>query len=357
MKNAKEHKTKEYKSHIDKINTDKVKTDKVNTDKVNTDKSDVLKDGKIFFVGKKLLSFCVQIIVLSMLVFFIARIAPTDPLQAYYGERTEKMSVEEKEEAREELGLHESIIVQYGYWIKNALQGDFGISYQYKKPVTEVIAGRIGNTLLLGGVGFFLIFAGAIALGIFCAKREDSLLDRVLCKIGTLSGCIPEFWLSLVLILLFCVTWKLLPSSGAYSVGMEHSFTDRLRHLILPLTVVVLSHLWYYAYLVRNRLAEETGKEYVLLCRAKGLSTGEVMKKHCFRNIFPTLYGLMVVAVPHILGGTYIVETVFSYPGLGTLAYESARYADYNTLMLLCLLTGAVVILCNSLELKKKYEE
>ena len=104
------------------------------------------------------------------------------------------------------------------------------------------------------------------------AYRENTLVDRIICKVGTITSCIPEFWLSLVLILLFAVTWHLLPSSGAYDLGMADSFTSRAVHLILPLTVVVLSHLWYYAYMLRNKLLDEIRQEYVLLARAKGLS-------------------------------------------------------------------------------------
>lgn len=118
-------------------------------------------------------------------------------------------------------------------------------------------------------------------------------------------------------------------------------------HLILPLTVVVLGHLWYYAYMIRNRILEEVRADYVLLARAKGLTKWGVLFRHCLRNVMPSYLSLMAISVPHILGGTYIVEMVFSYPGLGTLTYESARYHDYNLLMLLCMLTGIVVILCN----------
>lgn len=113
------------------------------------------------------------------------------------------------------------------------------------------------------------------------------------------------------------------------------------------MTVVVLSHLWYYAYMLRNKLLEEVRADYVLLARAKGLSRRTILLRHCLRNALPSYLSLMAISVPHILGGTYVVETVFSYPGIGTLAYESARYKDYNLLMVLCILTGAVVILCS----------
>lgn len=304
---------------------------------------------KAAYFGKKALIFIVSIFLLSLAVFYIARKAPGDPLVSYYGDRTEKMSPEEREWAYEKLGLNEPVYVQYGKWIEKAFHGDFGISFKYKQPVTEVIGGRIGNTLLLGGLGFVIIFAGALLLGVLCAWFEESILDRLICKIGTVTSCVPEFWFALVLILLFSVTWQLLPSSGAYSIGKEYDLADRALHLVLPLITVVIGHLWYYAYMIRNKILEEVRADYVLLAKSKGLNKRKIMFRHCLKNMLPSYFSIMAISVPHILGGTYIVETVFSYPGIGTLSYESARYHDYNLLMLLCMISGAVVIFCNML--------
>lgn len=295
------------------------------------------------------LRFAISVLLLSVLVFTVSRAAPGDPLYAYYGEQVEKMSAQQQERAREKLGLGEPIPVQYMGWLRNAVHGDFGISYKYKMDVREVIADRIGNTLLLGGLGFAVIFVLSLLLGLFCAWREDKTADRVICAVGTLTSCIPEFWMSLFLILVFAVWLDWLPSSGAYSVGGENSLADRASHLILPLAVVVAGHLWYYAFQVRNRLLEEVRADYVLLARMKGMSGKQVLYRHCLRNALPSYLSMMAIAFPHILGGTYVVETVFSYPGVGTLAYESARYHDYNMLMLVSILTGMLVILGNML--------
>ncbi len=304
---------------------------------------------KAFYYGKKVLIFLFSVVLLSILVFWLSRLTPTDPLLSYYGERVEKMSTEDQELAREKLGLDAPIHIQYARWVKNALHGKFGISFKYKQNVTVVIAQRIGNTLLLGGIGFILTFGLALLLGILCAWFEDRWPDRIVCKIGTLSSCIPEFWMSLILILVFSVILRWLPSSGAYSVGKKGDIADRVVHLILPITIVVLNHLWYYAYLIRNKLLEEIRADYVLMGKSMGLSKKQIMFGHCLRNIMPSYISIMAISVPHILGGTYIVETVFGYPGIGTLSYESARYADYNLLMILCMMTGVVVIFCNIL--------
>ncbi len=353
-----------------------------------------MRQKKLVYYGKKCLIFLISVFILSVAVFYVARLAPGDPLISYYGDRTEKMSPEEREWAMEKLGLNEPISVQYVKWVKNAFHGEFGISFKYKQDVVEVISGRIGNTLVLGGIGFIIMFAGALLLGILCAWYENRLADRILCKLGTISSCIPEFWMALVLILVFSVNLKILPSSGAYSTGNAGDIGDRVLHLIMPLTIVVMEHLWYYAYMIRNKILEEVRADYVLLAKAKGLNKKKLMFRHCVRNVMPAYLSIMAIAVPHVLGGTYVVESVllakakglnkkklmfrhcvrnvmpaylsimaiavphvlggtyvvesvFSYPGIGALSYESARYHDYNLLMLLCMMSGILVIFCN----------
>lgn len=298
-------------------------------------------------MGHKIISVILSIFLLSAAVFYMARLAPGDPLVSYYGDRAEKMSPKEREWAEDKLGLNDQVTVQYVRWLGRAFHGDFGISYKYKADVLEVIKERVGNTLVLGGIGLFLTIGLSLLLGVLCAWQEDGMLDRIICKVGTVTSCIPEFWLSLVLLLIFAVNLRWLPSGGAYTIGTEAGAADRIRHLILPVAAAVLSHLWYYAYMVRNKLLEEVRADYVLLARAKGLRKRNILFGHCLWNMLPSYLSIMAISVPHILGGTYIVEMVFSYPGLGTLSFESARYQDYNLLMCLCLMSGILVILCN----------
>lgn len=227
------------------------------------------KPSKILYFGKKALAFLLSVLVLSLAVFYVSRLAPGDPLVSYYGDRAEKLTPQERAQAEEKLGLDEPIFTQYVRWAQNALHGDFGISYKYKMPAAEVIASRAGNTLLLGGIGFVLIFTLSLLLGMLCARREGTIFDRAVCKLGTITSCIPEFWLSLLLILIFAIELRVLPSSGAYSIGQQNNIADRAAHLILPLAVVVLGHLWYYAYMIRNRLLDEMRADYVA-CQGQG---------------------------------------------------------------------------------------
>ncbi len=296
-------------------------------------------------IGKKAFICLVMMLLLSMIVFFMSKRAPGDPLQSFYGDAIQSMTTEEQTAARERLGLNGPVFLQYGKWIERVFQGDFGLSLKYKKPVVEVVSPLIQNTLILGGTSYALVFVLAILLAVFCASHEDSLLDKIICKVGTAFNYIPAFWFGVVLVLIFSVNLKLLPSSGAYDIGKANDIVNRLKHMVLPLTVMVLSHLWYYAYMIRNKLLDEIRKDYVLLARSKGLGKARIIWGHCLRNILPTLVSMMAISVPHVLSGTTIAESVFNYPGIGSLAVTSAKYHDYNLLMLMSLIIGAFVIL------------
>lgn len=277
----------------------------------------------------------------------MSRLSPGDPLESYYGNAIERMNIEQKERAMDKLGLNEPIYVQYGKWLKNSISGDFGISYKYKRDVKDVILDVYKNTVILGGLAYILTFILALFLGVYCSLHEDDLIDRMITLIGNVTSCIPSFWISLMLILIFGVNLAILPTSGAYSIGMKDNFFDRVAHLILPLVVLILGHLWYYAYMVRNKILEEMREDYVLLAKVKGLKKIEIIYKHCLRNIAPSFITIMAISVPHILAGTYVVEKVFSYPGIGTLIFESAKYHDYNMLMILTIITGILVLISN----------
>ncbi|MDO5411055.1 MAG: ABC transporter permease [Lachnospiraceae bacterium] len=298
---------------------------------------------------KRTAGFAAAMFILSILAFLFARMAPGDPLQSFYGDAVESMTPEELNEARTRLGLDAPLLVQYVRWFKGVFHGDFGLSLKYKTPAQDVVFPLIGNTLILGGTAYVLVFILAVGFAVICVMNEDNLLDRMICKIGTAAYYTPPFWLGVVLVLIFSINLKLLPSSGAYDPGMQKDFVNRLRHMILPLIVMCVSHFWYYAYMIRNKLLDEIRKDYVLLAKSKGLNKLEIVLKHCLRNVAPAIVSIMAISIPHVLSGTYIAESVFNYPGIGSLSVESAKYHDYNLLMLLVLITGSMVIISSIL--------
>ena len=296
---------------------------------------------------KRAILFVVSMFILSIVVFLLARIAPGDPLVAFYGDGIETMSEAELAAARTRLGLDDNLFIQYLKWLGNAFQGDFGLSLKYKQSVGKVVMPLLGNTLILGVIAYAVVFVIAILLGTVAALHEDDLLDKIICKVGTASYYIPTFWLGVVLVLIFSVNLGWFPSSGAYDVGKQADIGNRLHHMVLPLIVMIASHFWYYAYMFRNKLLDEFRKDYVLLAKAKGLSRRKIVWKHCLRNIAPTIVSIMAISIPHVISGTVMVEAVFGYPGIGNLAVESAKYHDYNLLMVTVLLTGAFVFIAS----------
>ena len=222
--------------------------------------------------------------ILSLAVFFLARLAPGDPLQSFYGDQLDSMTQEEIDA--------------------------FGL---------------------------------ATVLAVFCVLHEERFLDRLICRIGTVFYYTPGFWLGVVLVLIFAVNLGWFPSSGAYDIGMKNDLGNRISHLVLPLFVMIASHLWYYAYMIRNKLLDEVRKDYVLLAKSKGCTRRQIVWKHCLRNVAPTIVSIMAISIPHVTGGTVVVESVFSYPGIGNLAVEAAKYHDYNLLMVDVLITGFAV--------------
>lgn len=296
-------------------------------------------------VIKKTLLLFFMLFSLSFVTFYISRLAPGDPLQSFYNDALQSMTIQEIDAARHRLGLDGSIGKQYIQWLWHLLEGDFGISLKYKRPVIDVIKPLIWNTIILGGSGYILVFFGAVVIALLCARFEDTWLDRLIYRIGTISFYVPTFWLGIILVLIFSVNLRWLPGSGAYSIGKSDDWLNRLEHMVLPVVVIVVSHIWFYAYMIRNKLLDEVRKDYVILARSKGIGRSRVLTSHCLRNILPTIVNIMAISTPHILSGTYVTETVFNYPGIGLMSVSSAKYHDYNLLMILVLITGLFVFI------------
>lgn len=297
-------------------------------------------------LARKTLVFIAMMFLLSLIVFYVSRLTPGDPLQSFYGDAMQSMTTTELDAARERLGLNGPIWMQYAKWIGNVMQGDFGISLKYKRPVPRCRFLRLSaiRSCSAASPTRWSLCSPSRLPSSAPGSRTLSWIGFV-CRIGTVAFYVPAFWMGVVLVLVFSVNLKLLPSSGAYGIGKSGDLTDRLRHLVLPLIVMVASHLWYYAYMIRNKLLDEIRRDYVLLARAKGLGRTRVLLSHCLRNVLPTIVSIMAISIPHVLSGTYVAESVFNYPGIGLLAVSSAKYHDYNLLMLMVLITGAMVML------------
>lgn len=301
------------------------------------------------FFMRRLLASIPVIFIISLCAFFLIHSAHGDPAIAMYGNQLERMRAEDQERIRANLGLNEPIPVQYGKWLNNALKGDLGKSYMTGRDVSEIIASRLPNTLILNISAMVLMITLAAVVGMISAVKQYSLFDYFSTCLAFLFYSIPSFWMALLAILVFSVYLGWLPSAGMSSIGQENNIADRLQHLVMPIIVLAVSHVGAYIRFVRSSMLEVLSQDYILTAHAKGLWAARIYYLHAFRNAVIPLITYAGMSFSSLIGGGYLVETVFSYPGIGQLTIYAAATRDYPLLMGTILLTGIFVVIGNFL--------
>lgn len=298
----------------------------------------------IRYVISRILESVAVLFLVSILAFALMHAAPGDPVMAIYGVKVQQMRPEDRERIRENLGLSQPLPVQYIRWLKGALQGDLGRSLITGRLVSEEMRERIGPTLVLALTSTLLIVVLTLAIGLVAGIYRGSWFDYLATFVTYVLMCLPGFWFGLMLILTFCVVLRWLPSSGMITLGMNFTWSDFLRHLILPAVVLSFTHLGYYIRLLRGSVAAVREKDFVLVLRARGLEEKKIIFKHVLRNALLPYVTYLGVSVSITLGGSVVTETIFAWPGLGQLAVEAAVSRDYPVMMGTTLLTAALVV-------------
>jgi peptide/nickel transport system permease protein len=301
---------------------------------------------------RNLVTYSVALLIILTLNFFLPRLMPGDPLMAIYGdEALVQMTPQLEAELTERFALDRSLGEQFvSYW--GALfRGDLGYSYSYNAPVAGVIFGRLPWTLLLAGLALFFATIFGILLGIESGWRRGGRFDR-----GALSGMValggfPDFFLGILLLLLFAVNLKVLPLFGAedaYSglTGFAR-VADIIRHLILPLTALILARITAGYLLTRNTMVGVLKEPYILLARAKGLKPGTVKYRHAGRNSMLPVMTQTGIWMGMLVTGVLFIEVVFAYPGIGFLTYDALSFRDYPVLQGVLLVTAICVLGAN----------
>lgn len=296
-------------------------------------------------IRKRLLQIGPILFVLSIISFLLIKLAPGDPIRMYV---TPSMKPEDIDRIREGLGLNDPIYIQYFNWVLKVLQGDFGYSIRTSQPVFDEILVRILPTLGLMGAAILLTLAIAIPLGLLAAKYENRLGDRLLNLFAYIGISIPSFWLGILLIILFAIKLQWLPTMGMRTIGVE-SIPDLLKHSILPVAALTF-HLFavYYRY-VRSSTISELKEDYVDFQRAKGLSENEVVRKHVLKNVLLPIITLLGMSLPSLISGAFIIEKIFSWPGMGTYGIDAIFGLDYPVIMAITLMSGLLLIIGNLL--------
>lgn len=298
-----------------------------------------------YFV-KRLLSGLLLIIGITIATFFIIRVAPGNPLSEVYdpsGHFTGTQSL------TRQWGLELPIVDQFFIWIHGIIKGDLGRSFVSNQPVTKILAQAIPNTLILTVSALFLQVIFGTILGVFQIARKDSKFDRITSATSLVLYAVPSFWLALLMIMIFSYKLGWLPSSQMVSFGHESmplwgKFVDRSRHIILPVISMSIVSIAATSRYVRNCMAEIMNQEYILAAKARGLSQNVILRRHALRNALVPITTLVGQHFPALVGSSIIIETIFSWPGMGRLIVISTFARDYPVIVACTFLMACFVV-------------
>jgi peptide/nickel transport system permease protein len=261
----------------------------------------------------------------------------------------QKLTAQQMKQIEAALGLERPLYIQFFDWLAQLAHGNFGISYTSDLPVIQMIAVRLPATILLGTTALVLSLVVAIPVGVVTAIKPRSLVDNVASALSFIGVSIPVFWLGLMLIILFGITWKVLPAAGMYTEGLPPTLPDLLRHLVMPAFVLATAFMAGFSRYVRTSMIDVLAQGYIRTARSKGLSARVVLFRHALRNSLIPVVTMVGLALPLLIGGAAITEQVFAWPGMGQLAIQSAYAHDYPLIMGITIVVAAAVILINLL--------
>lgn len=299
----------------------------------------------IEYLVRRLLVSVITLVVVSLVIFGIVHFTPGDPARIMAGDMASSADVER---IRQQLGLDRPLPLQYVTWLGQLLQGDLGRSLFLQRPVAQAIWERAEPTFLLTVFALGLAVLIGVPAGVVAAVRRGSVADQSLAVVALLGVCIPNFWLGMMLILLFSVGLGLLPSGGYVTVAEGNSLNS-LRYLVLPVLTLGFSESALISRITRAAMLDTLGLDYVRSARSKGLSEAVVVGKHAFRNALIPVLTVVGLALGVLLGGAVVTETVFTIPGVGRLAVSSIARRDYPVIQGVVLVIAVIYVLVNLL--------
>jgi peptide/nickel transport system permease protein len=302
------------------------------------------------YIALRLVKTALTVIAVVVLSFFLIRLAPGDAAtvmagQSGYADETFMKNL------RAEYGLDQPLPVQFWKYVKAVAHGDLGTSYVRRQPVLEVIMERLPNTLLLDAFALVVAIAGGVWLGGLAARRPGSAGDNAVSVLAMIFYAVPQFWLGMMMVLLFAVWFAILPPFGIETMGVDYTGLARLgdvvKHMILPGVTLALYYMASYARLTRAAMIEVSDQDFVKTARAKGISERQVSRHHILRNALIPLVTYAGLQASLLVGGSVLIENVFSWPGVGTLAYDAVQARDNPLLLGIFIVTAILVSLFN----------
>lgn len=301
------------------------------------------------FAIRRLLIAVPVLLGIMLIAFVFVHLLPGDPvrLQIDPTQLTGPDSQAYIAHKRSELGLDKPLPVQWVLWVKQMFTGHFGFSFQEGVPVTDLIRQRAGATVLLSLTAVVLAVAVAVPVGVLAAVKQNSVVDYVAAAVSMLAISIPVFFLGLMFIYLFALQWRLFPTGGRQTLGVPSTFADTISHLTMPAVVLAAVLVGPYVRYVRQSMLDVLRQDFITTAKAKGASTTRMIFRHALRNALIPLTTVLAVQIPALLAGTVVIETVFAWPGLGQLVFQSIQGLDYPVILVIVMMSAVLVLLCN----------
>jgi peptide/nickel transport system permease protein len=304
----------------------------------------------LLFIVRRLIQFIPVVLAIATMNFLLLQMAPGDAADIVAGQAGHA-TPESVAQLRREFGLDRPLHEQYAIYVAKLATLDLGYSFIYQQPVTNLIVERLMATLLLMVLALMLAVGLGVLLGIVAARSRGTVVDNVVSVMALIIYAMPVFWLGLMLIVFFSITLGILPSGGMIDVRAQHTgfayVLDVARHLILPVLTMALFYVAIYTRLMRSSMLEVYDLDFITTARAKGLSERTIAWRHAARNALLPVVTLAGLQLGHLLGGSVLVETVFGWPGLGRLVFDSLLQRDLNVLLGILFISSVVVVLAN----------
>ena len=292
---------------------------------------------------KKIGQLAIVMLLISFFSFAIIDLAPGDISSMYL---TPDMTEAERQLITEKLGLDKSMPEQYWGWLTEALQGNFGVSLSYNTPVAPMLLRRLPSTILLMGVSLLVSLALAIPLGLIAGYKKNTWADNLISSFAYFGMSIPSFYFGMLMIILFTATLHWLPSSGMHSVGVDTPL-DTLQHMIMPVLTMALGTMASKIRYVRANTIGQLSEEYVLASNAKGCTPAQILRKHVLKNTLLPIITILGMNMASLVCGSFIIESVFGWPGVGSFAMEAIGKRDYPVIMAYIMLSGFILVVGN----------
>jgi peptide/nickel transport system permease protein len=308
---------------------------------------------ELAYIIKRTGSRVITFIVVLSIIFFLARSAGTDPFERYLSEDP-RIPLAQIQRLRERFGLDKPLHMQYLDFIKNTLQGEFGYSLYYKRPVFDIVMERLPWTLFLLSISIILSTIISFAVGVYFAWKRGTKVDIIGTNLFMFIRSTPHFWLGMILLLVFAYYYPIFPLFGARTPGISYSNTfeyikDVLFHATLPLTTLLLRQVGMYVLYMRNSTVEVLGEDYMVTAKAKGVSAWSMMFHHAARNAMLPMVTVTAMRFGFMVNGAILTETVFSYPGTGRLIYQAITNDDFFLLQGAFFIVSITVLVANLL--------